>query len=74
MSDSVSDREMRMAKGAGCDCAFINFGGGFRKDTPWFGIPRISLDTTLPEFEAHGSGLHEDLRGRFSRTEQILFA
>jgi peptidoglycan/xylan/chitin deacetylase (PgdA/CDA1 family) len=71
--DSVSDREMRMAEKAGYDCAFINFGGGFRKDRSWFGIPRvhIALDMTVSELEAHVSGLHEDLRRRFGRTEQI---
>jgi len=72
-TDAVSTREMQLAERAGYDCAFINFGGGFRKGTPWFGIPRahISLDTTLPEFEAHLSGLHEGLRRRFGVTEQI---
>jgi peptidoglycan/xylan/chitin deacetylase (PgdA/CDA1 family) len=72
-TDSVSTREMRMAEKAGYDCAFINFGGAFRNDTPRFGIPRvhISLDTTVPEFEAHVSGLHEGLRRRFGRDEQI---
>jgi len=71
--DSVSTREMHMAERAGYDCAFINFGGEFRAGTPWFCIPRIhiSLDTTVPEFEAHLSGLHEDLRRRFGRREQI---
>lgn len=73
-TDAVSAREMQMAEQAGYDCAFINFGGGVRRDTPRFGIPRIhiSLDTTVPEFEAHLSGLHEGLRHRFGRTEQIL--
>ncbi len=72
-TDSVSDREMQTAEKAGYDCAFVNFGGRFRNNTSWFGIPRvhISLDTTVPEFEAHVSGLHEDLRRRFGRTEQI---
>ena len=71
--DSVSTREVQMAERAGYDCAFMNFGGGFRKDTCWFGIPRvhISLDTTVLDFEAHVSGLHDDLRRRFGRTEQI---
>lgn len=75
-TDSVSTREMEMAEKAGYDCAFINFGGAFRKDTCRFRIPRvhISLDTTLPEFEAHLSGLHEDLRRRFGRTERISAA
>jgi peptidoglycan/xylan/chitin deacetylase (PgdA/CDA1 family) len=75
-ADSVSTREMQMAEQAGYDCAFINFGGGFRKGTPWFGIPRvhISHDTTVPEFEAHVSGLHEGLRRRFGRREQISAA
>jgi peptidoglycan/xylan/chitin deacetylase (PgdA/CDA1 family) len=72
-TDAVSTRELQLAKRAGYDCAFVNFGGGFKKDTPWFGIPRvhISLDTTVPEFEAHLSGLHEGLRRRFGRTEHI---
>jgi peptidoglycan/xylan/chitin deacetylase (PgdA/CDA1 family) len=72
-TDSVSTREMKMAEEAGYDCAFINFGGGFRNETPRFGVPRvhISLDTTVPEFEAHVSGLHEGLRRRFGRSELI---
>jgi len=74
--DSVSDREVQMAQKAGYDCAFINFGGGFRKDTNFFGIPRvhISMKTTEPEFEAHVSGLHKDLRRCFGRGEQIPYA
>jgi len=72
-TDSVSTREMQMAERAGYDCAFINFGGGFRRNTTSFGIPRvhISLDTTVPEFEAHVSGLHEGLRRGFGRAERI---
>ena len=31
----------------------------------------ISLDTTVPEFEAYVSGLHDFLRHRFGRREQI---
>ena len=70
-TDSVSDREMQIAEKAGYDCAFVNFGGAFRNDMPLFGIPHISLDMTAPKFEAHVSGLHEDLRRRFGRMEQI---
>ena len=72
-ADSVSTRELRMAASAGYDCAFINFGGGFKRGTPWLAIPRVhvSLDTTLPEFDAHVCGLHETLRHRFGRSEQI---
>jgi len=72
-TDSVSTRETQMAERAGYDCAFMNCGGAFGIDTPRFGIPRvhISLDTTVYEFEAHLSGLHEKLRRRFGRTEQI---
>jgi peptidoglycan/xylan/chitin deacetylase (PgdA/CDA1 family) len=72
-TDAVSTREMQMVEEAGYDCAFINFGGGLRSDTPRFGIPRVhvSLDTTVAEFEAHVSGLHEGLRRTFGRREQI---
>jgi peptidoglycan/xylan/chitin deacetylase (PgdA/CDA1 family) len=72
-TDSVSSRELQMAERAGYDCAFINFVGAFRTDTFRFGIPRVhtSLDTKMPEFEAHVSGLHEDLRRRFGRMQQI---
>jgi peptidoglycan/xylan/chitin deacetylase (PgdA/CDA1 family) len=72
-TDAVSTRELQMAERAGYDCAFLNFGGRFSADTPWFGIPRvhISLDTTVPEFEAHLSGLHEGLRRRLGRREKI---
>ncbi len=74
--DSVSTREMQMAEKAGYDCAFINFGGAVRAETSWFSIPRVhvSLDTTVPEFEAHLSGLHEGLRRSFGRIEQIPIA
>jgi peptidoglycan/xylan/chitin deacetylase (PgdA/CDA1 family) len=75
-TDSVSIREMQMAEKAGYDCAFMNLGGPFKIGTAWFGLPRIhiSLDTTVPEFEAHLTGLHEDLRRRFGHTEQISAA
>jgi peptidoglycan/xylan/chitin deacetylase (PgdA/CDA1 family) len=71
--DSISTREMHMAEKAGYDCAFVNFGGAFRKASSRFEIPRIhiSLDTTAPEFEAHVSGLHEGLRRHFGFTQQI---
>ena len=72
-TDSVSSREVQMAEKAGYDCAFVNIGGTFRKTAlGWFGIPRvhISLDTTVPEFEAHVSGLHDSLRRHFGLREQ----
>lgn len=71
--DAISTREMEMAGKAGYDCAFINLGGVSRRPSSEFGTLRIqvSLDTTLPEFETHVSGLHEGLRRRFGRTEQI---
>jgi peptidoglycan/xylan/chitin deacetylase (PgdA/CDA1 family) len=75
-TDAVSSRELEMAERAGYDCAFVNFAGGFGAPTPRFGIPRVhvSLDTTVPEFEAHLSGLHEGLRRRFGLAEEIPLA
>jgi len=72
-TDSVSRRELRMAERAGYDCAFVNFGGGFRNETERFGIRRlhVTLDMTLAEFEAHLCGLHEGLRRGFGHAERI---
>jgi peptidoglycan/xylan/chitin deacetylase (PgdA/CDA1 family) len=72
-TDSVSERELQMAERAGYDCAFVNFGGGFRPEMPRFGIPRlhVTLDMALSEFEAHLCGLHEGLRRRLGREERV---
>jgi peptidoglycan/xylan/chitin deacetylase (PgdA/CDA1 family) len=66
-SSSVTSREMEMAKRAGFKAAFLNAGGGFGTQTPKFVLPRlhISGDMSLPEFEAHVSGLHRSLQELF---------
>jgi peptidoglycan/xylan/chitin deacetylase (PgdA/CDA1 family) len=65
---SAGAREMKMAEGAGYDCAFMNHGGGvMRRTSPRYALPRahVTAEMNLAEFEAHLSGFHEDLQRRF---------
>jgi peptidoglycan/xylan/chitin deacetylase (PgdA/CDA1 family) len=65
---AVTSREWQMAEQAGFECAFMNIGGGFGAELSRFALPRVHVtsDMTLAEFEAHVSGLHRALRGRFA--------
>jgi peptidoglycan/xylan/chitin deacetylase (PgdA/CDA1 family) len=64
---SAGAREFDMAAQLGYKCAFVNFGGGFRRNFSRFAIPRVHVtaDMNLGEFEAHVSGFHQSLRERF---------
>lgn len=64
---SAGAREFKMAAQAGYKCAFVNFGGGFRRNFSRFAIPRVHVtaDMNLGEFEAHVSGFHQSLKERF---------
>jgi peptidoglycan/xylan/chitin deacetylase (PgdA/CDA1 family) len=66
---TMGEREVRLAREAGFACAFLNvehYGSG-RSDL--FALPRthVTLDTTLPEFAAHLSGLHARLQRAVGR-------
>jgi len=70
---SVTPREIEMAKRATYKCAFLNFGGGWGATMPGFELPRVHVtaDMTRSQLEAHVSGFHRVLRGRFVRSEEI---
>jgi hypothetical protein len=62
--ESVGIRETGLAARAGFSCAFMNVADGAPN---LFSFPRIhvSSEMTVPEFEAHISGLHQSIRKRF---------
>jgi peptidoglycan/xylan/chitin deacetylase (PgdA/CDA1 family) len=61
--DSVSDRDLALARSANFSCAFMNVGGGFGAHLPGFALPRVHVtaDMGLAEFEAHLSGFYRSL-------------
>lgn len=61
---SVGTREITMAENSGYSCAFMNSGGQSRDPVPIYAIPRVHVtsDMGIGEFEAHVSGLHDELR------------
>jgi peptidoglycan/xylan/chitin deacetylase (PgdA/CDA1 family) len=64
---SAGEREMKMAEDAGYTCAFYNEGAGcVRRTSSRFALSRthITSEMNLPEFEAHLSGFHDELRRR----------
>jgi len=65
--NSVSPREYQMAERAGFQCAFVNVGGPLQSKAQPYALPRINIsrDMSISELEAHASGFHEMLRGRF---------
>jgi peptidoglycan/xylan/chitin deacetylase (PgdA/CDA1 family) len=74
--DSVTQRELDIVKRAGYRCAFMNVGGGFGAKTSPLAFPRmhVTSDMTLPEFEAHLTGLYRLLRERLGRDSTELRA
>jgi peptidoglycan/xylan/chitin deacetylase (PgdA/CDA1 family) len=64
---SVGEREYRLAKESGYECAFINVGGGLKSPASPFEFSRIHVtaEMSLEVYEAYISGFHEDLRKRF---------
>lgn len=67
--DSVSPQVFAIVREANFAAAFTNVGGGFGAEFPVYAIPRVHVnaDMTLAEFEAHVSGLHEQLHCGFGR-------
>jgi len=62
---TVGEREFRLAREAGFECAFMNVPGKFTAENK-FSMPRahVTADMSLGVFEAHVSGFHERLRQR----------
>jgi peptidoglycan/xylan/chitin deacetylase (PgdA/CDA1 family) len=60
---SVNAEVLAMAKQAGFEAAFLNFGGGLGIDLPPHALPRVHVtaEMSLAEFEAHVSGFHARL-------------
>lgn len=75
---TVSVRDVRFAKRAGYQCAFMNVGGGIGAKSERFLLPRIHVtaDMTLAEFEGHISGFYLWLRKKITGTDEMeaLFA
>jgi len=71
--DSVSPREFQMVERAGFQCAFVNEGGPVLSKAQPYALPRINIsrDMSIGELEAHASGFHEMLRGRFRPRTQL---
>jgi peptidoglycan/xylan/chitin deacetylase (PgdA/CDA1 family) len=65
-SEVAGAREASLAQRAGFACAFMN---GQSLERNRFLLPRVhvSRGMTLAEIEAHASGLHRDLRQKYSR-------
>jgi peptidoglycan/xylan/chitin deacetylase (PgdA/CDA1 family) len=61
---TLGERELRLAREAGFSCAFLNVEHWNAGLSNPFAIPRthVTLNTTLPEFSAHLSGLHSRLQ------------
>jgi peptidoglycan/xylan/chitin deacetylase (PgdA/CDA1 family) len=61
---TMGERELSLAREAGFACAFLNVEHWNAGPPNPFAIPRIhvTLNTTLPEFSAHLSGLHSRLQ------------
>jgi peptidoglycan/xylan/chitin deacetylase (PgdA/CDA1 family) len=61
---TMGEREVRLARNAGFECAFVNVGGGAIDRTQPFLLARthVTADMSLAEFEAHLSGFHSRLQ------------
>jgi peptidoglycan/xylan/chitin deacetylase (PgdA/CDA1 family) len=61
---TMGERELRLAREAGFSCAFLNVEHWNSGPSSPFAIPRthVTMNTTLPEFSAHLSGLHSRLQ------------
>jgi peptidoglycan/xylan/chitin deacetylase (PgdA/CDA1 family) len=70
---SVGPREFEMARRAGFTCAFLNVDNSKNAAMNYLALPRVHVtgNMSLPEFEAHISGLHSSLRKLFSSTNTI---
>jgi peptidoglycan/xylan/chitin deacetylase (PgdA/CDA1 family) len=70
-SQAVSDREPELAKRAGFRFAFMNVEDTSAENK--FAFPRVhvSFNTTVAELDAHLSGLHQSIRGRFAAAGSV---
>ncbi|MGA7219738.1 MAG: polysaccharide deacetylase family protein [Candidatus Sulfotelmatobacter sp.] len=61
---TMGQREIRLAREAGFSCAFLNVEHWAGEAPDSLAIPRchVTVETTLPEFAAHLSGLHRRLQ------------
>jgi peptidoglycan/xylan/chitin deacetylase (PgdA/CDA1 family) len=61
---TMGEREVRLAREAGFSCAFLNVEHWSNMPSSRFALPRthVTSQTTLPEFAAHLSGLHNRLQ------------
>jgi peptidoglycan/xylan/chitin deacetylase (PgdA/CDA1 family) len=69
-AESITPQIVGMAKQAGYEAAFLNFGGGLGTDMRRFAIPRVHVTAamSLGEFEAHVAGFHALLQ-RWARRD-----
>ena len=67
---AVNPQTLTIARDAGFEAAFLNYGGGFATDFNHFAIPRVHVTSSmeLAEFEAHVAGFHARLQ-RSARKE-----
>lgn len=67
---TVGEREFRLARQAGYECAFMNVSGRLAASDR-FALARVHVtaEMSLNVFEAHASGFHEDLRRWLGRSE-----
>ena len=71
---SVTPEILAMAKDAGYEVAFLNWGGGLGAELPAFAIPRIHVTASmdLAELEAHVAGFYSSLQRRVGRNPRDL--
>jgi peptidoglycan/xylan/chitin deacetylase (PgdA/CDA1 family) len=69
-SAAVDPQAFVLARDAGFEAGFLNYGGGFCERFDHFAIPRVHVTSTmgLAEFEAHVAGLHTFLQRYAGRT------
>jgi peptidoglycan/xylan/chitin deacetylase (PgdA/CDA1 family) len=63
---SVTPEVLALPGQLGYSAAFLNFGGGLGVNLPFYALPRIHVTSnmSLPELEAHVSGLYAQLHDR----------
>ena len=62
--ETMGEREVKIAREAGFECAFVNVGGGALDPSQCFALARthVTAGMSLAEFEAHLSGFHTRLQ------------
>ena len=62
--ETMGEREVKIAREAGFECAFVNVRGGSLDPSQCFALARthVTADMSLAEFEAHLSGFHTRLQ------------